>query len=412
MKKILLILCLAFSLTSLHGVAFSECDIKTCSIKDSPDEVLTDYLENLWKIIVNVSRGASKWERNRGTVSSTKSQMLKVTNSVAGFGWYFSSFDYYVALPITNEVPYQIERDHRLLVNQNIILLNTLKTIVRNGQWWVEIEKVCDWVSGSCPFEWQTAQNILSSVIKNHKNIIYFYETSILGNSYKSANNFVLVPDNFKESFTLAYNKWSLTGCSECEGWFMNEINTSIERISNSVDTSSSGMQSWKDAWTLLRGTGNSQQEEKWEDKKVDTSAETLAKNTWKDWGQKNSSNPLWNTSNITFSDTAQRLDAFQESLFQTTKVSEDPSLATNELNDLQSKVKVSETIKAEIDELYSIQGPTNVVQNTNVRNLMAKMIQMHYNLVEAINTLTGTKKISEKVCNSQGQGLGQCSYP
>jgi len=43
----------------------------------------------------------------------------------------------------------------------------------------------------------------------------------------------------------------------------MNEINTSIERISNSVDTSSSGMQSWKDAWTLLRGTGNSQQEEK-----------------------------------------------------------------------------------------------------------------------------------------------------
>lgn len=454
MKKILFILWCMLWIQTLWVV--SACENKTCSIADAPAEVITEYIKDLSKITNNVSSAARKSTVDSWVIWKVRSQTLRITNATAWFGWYFSSFDYYLAYPITNDVPYQIERDHKLLVTQNKRLLDKIEKILRSGWGNITIEKACDWVSASnCNFNWQTAENILASLLKNHKNIIYAYQSAVLWSKNQERNNFVLVDWDFINTLQKHYGPESAAECSLCEDAFWYRINESIDNIGKLNEDSDAAINKWKYAWAVL--TGNEESAEvfltrtgTWKRKDFYTESRSLweenvlSRYLWETWawartseivlenlrrynttnswsllnkGNLNTSNPLENTARNTFSDMdnpwsiAYQVDAFEESVLQSYESEEKPNIPIQELRDIQTNLQISQKISREVWTLYSLQESINITQDTSATQLKSKIIQMHLSITSAISKLHKTAEKSEKVCNSQWKWLWKCSY-
>ena len=456
MKKILLILWLLMYTQSFWVV--SACESNSCSIADAPAEVLTEYITDLSKITNNVSSAARNSAVDKWTLGKVRAQTLRITNATAGFEWYFSSFDYYLAYPITNNIPYQIERDHRLLMSQNKRLLNKIKTILRSGAWNIVIDKACDGVKAStCNFDWQTAENILAALLKNHKRIIYSYQGVVLWNRNLNRNNLVLVEPGFIEALQDSYGPENAEKCSLCEDAFGSRINKSIDNIGKLNEDSNAAVNKWKYAWAVL--TGNEESAEvfltrtgTWSRKDFYTESRwlweenVLSRYLWETWagartseivlgnlkryndtnnwsllnkGNLNTSNPLENTLRNTLSDTqnpwsiAYQVDLFEESILQSyeSEGEEKPTIPIWELEEIQTNLEISREISDRVWALHAMQASMNITQDTSATKLKAKIITMHKSLTSAINTLNETRGKSEKVCDAQWKWIWKCVY-
>ncbi len=455
MKKILLILWLLMITQNFWVVSACENN-KTCSIGDAPAEVITQYIKDLSKITNNVSSAARKSTAGSGVIWKVRSQTLRITNATAWFQWYFLSFDYYLAYPITNDIPYQIQRDHKLLLTQNKRLLDKIKRIIRSGGWEVKIDKACDWVSASnCDFDWQTAEDILSTLLQNHKRIIYAYQGAVLGRKNIERNNFTLVDTGFVNALQENYGPDNAQNCSLCEDAFGYRINESIDNIGKLNEDSDAAINKWKYAWAVL--TGNEESAEvfltrtgTWTRKDFYTESRSLweenvlSRYLWETWAgartseivldnlrryndtnswslinkwNLNSSNPLENTLRNTFSDTenpwsiAYQVDSFEESVLQSYDTERKTSLPIAKLRSIQTNVEVSKNISEKIWTLHELQASMNITQDTSATQIQSKIIKMHLSITSAISKLHETARKSEKVCNSQWKWLWKCSY-
>ena len=460
MKKILLILWFLICTQSFWVV--SACENQTCSISDAPAEVLTEYIADLSKITNNVSSAARNSVINKGALGKVKAQTLRMTNATAGFGWYFLSFDYYLAYPITNDIPYQIERDHKLLVNQNKRLLDKIKKILRSWGWDIVIEKACDWVTASnCNFNWQTAEQILSTLLKNHKKIIYSYQWAVLWRRNLDRNNLVLVESGFIEALQDSYGPENSEKCSLCEDAFGHRINESISNIGKLNEDSNAAVNKWKYAWAVL--TGNEESAEvfltrtwTWSRKDFYTESRwlweenVLSRYLWETWAWARTSeivldnlrryneaseyneknalsenptenlstwNPLDNTLRNTFSDIenpwsiAYQVDLFEESVLQNYESGEKESIPILKLQSAQTNLKISRKISERVWALHAMQKSMNITQDTSATKLQAKIITMHKSLASAITKLNKTRAKSEKVCDAQWKWIWKCVY-
>lgn len=447
MKKVLLILCLLLLIPQSFGVAFGCEESKSCLISDKPADVLTQYIKDLSQITNNVS-SAARWATiDKGAIWKIRSQTLRITNATAGFWWYFSSFDYYVAYPITHDIPYQIERDHRLLLNQNTRLLSKIKTILRSGGADIIVKDACRGITTPCNFNNQTAENILSALLKNHKKVVYLYQLNVLGKTSNFKDNLVLVDNTFQSKLSSHYWPDSVKTCSACEDWFEGRIKESISNIWKINENSEGAVNKWKYAWAVLTGNEESAEEfltRTWTGTRKDYYTESLwlweenvlKRYLWETWagaktteialanlnrynnswslvnkGKLNTSNPLENTARNIFSDIETEFDTFDESVIQEYENRGEKDIPTVDLQNTQDSIEVTKRIKRNIAELYERQQSTNVVQDTGVEKLQAKMIQMHVSLSNSISRLHKVTKKSEKVCNSQWKWLWKCNY-
>lgn len=451
MKKTLFILCLFLCLPQSFWVAFW-CEENVCSIWDAPAKVLTDYVTDVWKLINNISREA-RADGNKKILGNIKSQTLRITNATAGFSGYFSSFDYYVAYPIGHNVPYQIERDHKLLLSQNIRILNAIKKILKSGWWSVPIENLCDGIDASkCSLEWESAESILAALLKNNRNIIYLYQRNILWKTQGVENNFIFVENDFEREIAKHYGPDNVKSCASCEWSFEDTVTKSIKNIWNITENSAWAVDKWKYAWAVLGGNEQSAQAflTRWEKQERSDyynqslglwEEEVLKRYLWETWAgakasevalqnlerynkaqedagetgqggeQLSTSNPLENTARSTFSDIKTQIDSFGESISQSYEESGWNSFPTLQLQWVQNEIEVTQNIQENIKELYDTQKSINIVQDTTAENLIAKMIQMHFNLTNSINVLSKITETSEKVCNAQWKWLWLCSY-
>ena len=438
----------------------SACENQTCSISDGPAEMLTEYITNLSKITNNVSSAARKNVVDSWTIWKVRAQTLRITNATAGFWGYFSSFDYYLAYPITNDIPYQIQRDHKLLLNQNKRLLDKIKKILRSWGWDIVIkkDKICDWIEASiCNFEEQTAEKILASLLKNHKRIIYSYQGVVLGKRNLDRDDFALVEPGFIEALQDSYGPENAKKCSLCEDAFGSRINKSIDNIGKLNEDSNAAVNKWKYAWAVL--TGNEESAEvfltrtgTWSRKDFYTESRwlweenVLSRYLWETWagartseivlgnlkryndtndwsllnkGNLNTSNPLENTLRNTLSDTespwsiAYQWDSFEDAILQSYESEEQTkgSIPIEELRKIQTSFEISREISDRVWALHAMQASMNITQDTSATKLKAKIIAMHKSLASAINTLNKTRVKSEEVCDAQWKWIWKCVY-
>jgi len=399
---------------------YAECDNNSCKIQDAPAPVLEEYLNNISRVIGNIQSALSESERETATTKKVQSSILASMSEVINFSWYFSSFDFYVAIPITNEVPYPVKRDHERINRESERLSRILKKITR--AWYAEasITNVCDGVS-NCKLS-GSARSILTSLIKNNKQITDFYRLSIADRQYVSVNSFILVPNNFTSEMSDHYNKDTLQSCSQCEWWFSDKISESIDKISNINTGWSEGIRKWKDAWAQLTGAWWQSSKTQAEDRVLrdylgtqwlpGDAAESVTDNLARyNSGGLSTSNPLFNSANYTFTNAKEDIDTFVEWAIENYLDTDQEKIPIVIINKTVDEIRKTQDIENDIKEIYEKQVPFAAVQDTNTQKLIWKILRMHYDLFASIEVLDKTVKIAEKVWNSQWQGQGKCSY-
>jgi len=80
-----------------------------------------------------------------------------------------------------------------------------------------------------------------------------------------------------------------------------------------------------------------------------------------------------------------------------------------NDIKTATPKIQTSENIQNDIAELFGQQVPFMAVEDTKNQQIIEKLLRIHYSLVRSINILDGNIKTAIEVCNSQGQGKGNC---
>ena len=110
-KQLLTFFALVYTIPFL--VYADECS-QSCKIQDGPASAIVAYLENLNKAVQNTLKSA-KGEKTTSNAKKIQQQLTAELSKLTDFGEYFSSFDYHVTVPISNEVPQEVKRDHDLL---------------------------------------------------------------------------------------------------------------------------------------------------------------------------------------------------------------------------------------------------------------------------------------------------------
>jgi hypothetical protein len=172
-----------------------ECE-QSCKIQDGPATVLEDYINNLDVIIKN-TLSTTKGKTKSGDIKKAQQEILTQMSKLIDFESYYSSFDYYVAVPITNEIPQEIKRDHDLLNNQTERLIKLLERAIRAGYGEVEVENPCEGVE-NCKGLKGNVRGILTVLIANNKKIVNYYRLSIIDQRNYGELDFYLVPDTFE----------------------------------------------------------------------------------------------------------------------------------------------------------------------------------------------------------------------
>lgn len=414
-----------FFLISATGYS-SDCS-SSCKIADAPAPALTEYFANIQAIQSNIINALNDAESDI-TVEKTNTdidslsawkRLLQSLNSLLNFNDHFSSFDYKISLPITNEVPNEVKRDHRMLENIDSKLSSILETMSRRNISWVSHENICDGVS-YCDINDVSIRWALILIIKNNREIIRLYETSILDKAYLAENrNFILVANDFEKQLQEYYNKDTLGLCSKCEWNTWVETSEKIKNISIKNSAYKAGIQKWKDAWALMRGwnpahntaTQNIVLSEYLSSQWISWSQWDVILDNLKRYGSWSisASNPALNSSNYARASIDNTIDSFSQTLSEQFEWKERVPII--QLAEVNSELKSSEDLALSIESLYKDQLPFAQSQDTWSQELQLRILRMHSSLVRSINELQKNKKVSEKLCDKQWTGMWRCSY-
>jgi len=425
MKKIFLILCsLSFLFASVYA---QECS-KTCKIADSPAPALTEYFTNIETVSSNIldalSTASSEWEdeNTKRSIKSERNGIIASLNSLLSFWNHFSSFDFNISLPITNEVPTEVKRDHTRLQKETEKLSQVLQRSEKRNIAWKIVPNICSGVSNCSFSENMSARNILVEIIGNNEKITELYRGSILDKAYGTLDDtYILVSDDFRGQIEEYYNKDTLTDCSSCEGWFADRIREAIKNIGSLNTNAREWIQNWKDAWALMRwwkaAPWYAEQEAKLLADYLDTQwisseqADVVTDNLERySSGALTSSNPLFNSSNYSLNNTENELKTFEEVLREKFAENGEDKVPNAEITRVEVGLKESEDIKKSIKTLYEEQLPAAQVQDTTTQNLQARIIRMHFSLIRSIKYMEDNIRSAEKVCDKAGPKW-RCRY-
>ena len=431
-KNYYIILFLLFFCKTISFVWAEQCS-NSCQISDAPAPALTEYFTNIQTLQTNILEALSdaqseisedkeessqvyaEWEE----LLNTWKRLLQSINGLLSFNDYFWSFDYKVVLPITNEVPNEVKRDHRKLESISERLNNMLETAHRRNTVWAKSDNICDGVS-YCEIWEVDMWTVLTIAIKNNREIIRLYESSILDKAYLAENrNFILVSTDFEAQIQEYYNKDTLGSCSKCEWNSWSETTEKIKNISLINSEFKAWVQKWKDAWALMRwwnSAHNAVAENKvlsqylWSQGISGSQADVVLDNLDRyGSGSISGSNPLLNSQNYAWASIENTIDTFSQTLSEQFEWRDRVPII--ELAIVNSDVKSTEDLSLWIKSLYEDQLPFAQAQDQWSQELQLRAARMHFSLVRSINELQKNKSLSEKLCDKQWTGDGRCSY-
>lgn len=392
-----------------------------CKINDSAAPKLLDYLKNVDTITSTIISNAYSWEKAAKTDNLSDNAIdYLVTSLWWSIEWddLFSSFDFNLSLPITNEVPAQVKRDHKKLTEKTEELIKLFKKLLEDWYWNVKVEDAC-WSVNNCQFEWKLAKSMLAEVIENNKNMVVYYRYKIIDKEYSFSKSLIFTPEWFELEMWKYYNKDTLTKCSKYEWWFLWEIEKKIDSIWKMFTKWHGMYDDWNEGFNLLKWINEDNKEKEaeilkkylssiWMDKKhSDIMLENLEKyNLW--W--LSSSDPISNSYNNSYNNIDKTKDVFETALialFKNWEKEVTPEQIKELMPDIQSTLNIENKIKDMVQpEVYFA-----FAEDNSSKDLELDIIEMHIWLTDAIKILTKTIPDSEKVCDDQCSGWWKCSY-
>lgn len=423
MKKYI-ILIIWFFIFSPHALYAEECN-NSCQISDAPAPALTEYLTNVEKIRDNILWALSEAEPiDNSTLRQERNRVIAGFNSILSFGDFFGSFDYHISLPVTNEVPREVKRDHNRITKQTDRLESILEKAERRAIWGTQVENVCNGVS-NCDFPSTiSARELLTEIINNNQKVAQLYRASITERpALLRDQEFILVSSDFVTQIETYYNKDTLTACSSCEWGFLDTVRESISNISFKNSDYKEWVQKWKDAWAMLRGGSRSNPDYKRREAELlsqylssqwqaGTQADSITSNLerYNEWGL-STSNPLSNSAYHAQAGIENEAKTFEETLREKFAESWENKVPLVELVRVDAELQTDENLQQNIASLYDDQIPFALSQDTQAQELQLRIIRMHFDLVWAINMLGKQVKSTEKLCDKQATWRGRCSF-
>jgi len=312
-----------------------------------------------------------------------------------------------------------VQRDHRKLETIWERLTSILETSTRRNTSGAQSDTLCDDID-NCPFSEVSIWQTLVRAINNNREIIRLYESSILDKAFLAENrNFILVSDDFESQIQEYYNKDTLWSCSMCEGNTWSETRQRIEDISLKNSEYEAGIQTWRDAWALMRwwNTANNvgvqnrvlseylatQWISWWQ---ADVVLDNL--NRYSSWGV-TGSNPGLNSANYASVAIENRIDSFSQTLSEQFEWRDRVPIV--ELAQVNSEIKSTENLALWISSLYEELIPYSQAQDIWAQQLQVRILRMHASLMRSINELQKNQSLSEQLCDKQWVWDGRCRF-
>lgn len=423
MKKIILTFLISLWIILWNNITFWDCN--SCSISSWPAPALTKYLNNLKKLSHNFSSEISKLNPNNGVkkeVSKTKAGIQTSFNKMISWDGYYSLFDFYVLYGSSNVYVAEIWRDYNLLKKESDALSKYYDRVMK--RWYeseeIDIEKLCSGIE-NCTFQRTDTLSVLWEIIENHELVMDYYRLSILGKRHLLKRNILFMEESFKDDLYEHYNEYTTQHCASCKWWALERAKKQIDIIVNWQKSAKDGMKSWQDAIAMLDGTYDIRAYERRE-------RQLLEQELRSKWLSMNASNNVlknldkynesgWFTKNNNFitnsfdyikNSVKSQIVSFRDSILENFRGNK-KEVPLESLSTIEDDLNKTSQIEEKIAELYQMELPYASFQDNSAQNLESRMMELHYDLSQAIENLDSTVKISRKVCNDQWQWLGIC---
>lgn len=424
MKKILLTF---FTLTIVifsSNIALWNCN--SCSISSWPAPVLSQYLTTLKKLSNNFSSEISKITPNTGVkkdASKTKRNIQKSFNKMISWDGYYSLFDFYVLYGSSNEYVPEVWRDYSLLKKESDALAKYYDRVMKRwyDTWNIDLEKLCTWIE-NCTFSSSEVFSVLWEIIQNHEAVMDYYRLSILWKRHLFQKEILFVGENFKDDLYSHYNEYTTTNCSSCEGNAFDRAKKQINIIVNWQQSAKDGMKSWQDAIAMLDGTYDEREYERRERQLLEQELRSkwlsmnASNNVLKNLDEYNQSgnftknnNFITNSFDYLKNSVKSQIVSFRDSILESFKNNPKNEVPLNSVVKIETNLYFTSQIEERIAEMYKMELPYASFQDNSVESLESRIMELHYNLTQAIENLDETVKISRKVCNDQWQNLWTC---
>lgn len=426
-----------FLLLSLFNIShsFADSTCNDCKIKDSPPEVLTNFIDTMETIKRNVQAELRKSGKSE-TTTKTKMQktIIKWFNTIFNWNEYFSELDYYTTFPLWQDVPYEIKRDFELLKKEEDKLQQTFETIAKRWYKDIIITDPCKWLEEiKCEgINWKEASYILTQLLTNTKEVKSYFIASIRWRSEKNTKSIILVKESFFGDMENYYDSSTAETCSRCEWNSTQKIEKSINSITELNKQGRKWIQTWVDAWNML--IWNQEKSKQRETERI-----LLLKELARQWvSTENTSiimgnleayndNGFFSINNNFLSNTFsnmgrkiyEQLDDFNETVLQVYNkktTSQNQNWTTNTDITIQNMAEVNEEIdrssqlEKEIETIYLSELAFAQLQDDSDEKVYARFSKLHIELIQTIKRLDEIIPISQKVCNDQGNWMGKCN--
>lgn len=404
-----------------------------CIIKDTPIDSLNEYIENNRIIINNLNKQLIDKDKTKeksiiqewtDEYDKVKTSWLKIYNSIFYFDSYYSYFKYFASFPISNEIPYEVKRDYRLLENEWKWIKSYLDNIVYNWLTDTIIKDICNWVKWNCDFESEIkAWELIAKLTANNEAIMDLLRNTIIWETYKNPTQITLVNNNFQADIQTYYSIEYYSKCSEEEWWFFDTIMKSIKEIWTLNKQAKDWIQKWKDAVDLML----------WNDTTNETYAETekwllkdeLSKQ-WISWDNQSNmmdsldkynsewlskdNNFIRNTFNNTRLKLENKLKEFKnEVIGDFFQKKQEWNIETTSIIKAQENSTNTNEIKENIDKMYLELSNFSAISENNITNLRSELLEMHIDLSNSINILDISCWKAVTICNQQDYGRWNC---
>lgn len=406
-----------------------ECPAE-CKIKDGTPDFVFEYFNTIRRISWNVkqelsSQISSNWNSmTRNWSGRIKKDLLRMFNLFSDWNGYYSTFEFYIELPLTQSIPYPVKRDNDLIANQIDSLTKTLENITRKWQENIMVEHPCYWVEDVCHLESWTSSDIIWTLLINTKKLGELYRLSILWKDSDFSEEILFTKRDFRQQFSEYYNSFTAENCSRCQGNFTEKIENGIDQITAGNKWTQKWTQRWIDAWNMLIGNIDEVKQRDYEriilsrelsHQWIHTSnADAILWNLDRyneQWFYSIDNNFIANSYNATSNNLENRVNSFSESIQQKFSRSWRQKIQIWELIYTDQEVQNTQNIKNIIDVIYQTELPFANIEDNSSQSFEIKLINYHINLTEIINELDKIIPTSEKVCNDQASWLWQCSY-
>lgn len=433
MKRItknILIIILSFTVMWNYTFAADTCS-NECLIADAPPTELTKYLSNvniiLSKVRAQTNRQVQKNDSYFFTLRGTTKQVIGGYSSIFNWNSYFSSFWYYVTLPLTQSIPAPVKRDIQLLENHIKMLTNLMEATVKRWHGDTKIEKVCqdfpEWYE--CSFtETEDARFIITALINNAERMLNFIRLWVQWKQDKHVGDFILVKNNFRTELNTYYNSYALEKCWQCQ-WEINyEFGQKMESITSFNLAGNKWIQRWIDAINLLLWNVSDAKYQQIE-------RQILARELGRQWlNAEQSQIILWNLDrynndgwySLSNNFVANSFDSIGTELWKFTdeftdafqkayeRYGENPVPIVEFVN-IKEEIAKWRIIEKEVMAFYGSNIPTAMQEDTSSEKLLSKIVSYHISLSEIIKNLDTIIPVSEAVCDSQANWTWKCSY-